>query len=75
MALDGDPFFTFQVHIIQHLVHHIAVANGLGMFQQPVGQCTFTMVNMRDDAKIPDILHNGCKDKPEVRGTNYELQF
>ena len=32
MALDGDALFPFQVHIIQHLVHHIPVADGTGRF-------------------------------------------
>ena len=30
VALDGDTLFTFQVHVIQHLVHHISVADGAG---------------------------------------------
>jgi hypothetical protein len=26
-------------------------------FQQPVGQGTFSVINMSNDAKIPDVLH------------------
>jgi hypothetical protein len=57
MAFNGDAFFPLQVHIIQYLVHHIPFADGFGMLQQSVGQGAFTVVNMSDDAKIPDILH------------------
>ena len=57
VALDGDAFFPFQVHIVQYLVHHVAVADGGGDCKQPVCQGTFTVINMGDDAKIADILH------------------
>lgn len=57
MALNGNAFFPFQVHIVQHLRLHIPVANGMGKLQQPVGQGTLSMVNMGDDAKITDVLH------------------
>ena len=30
VALDGDPLLPLQVHIIQHLVHHFAVADRAG---------------------------------------------
>jgi hypothetical protein len=58
VALDGDTLFSFQVHIIKHLVHHVPVADGIGDLQQPVCQCTLAMVYMCNDAKIPDILHS-----------------
>ena len=56
MALDGDAFFSFQVHIVQHLVHHISFADGVGNLQKPVSQGGFAVVNMCDDAKVTDVL-------------------
>ncbi len=57
MAFNSDAFFPFQVHIIQNLVLHISFANGIGRLQEAVGQGTFAVVNMGNNAKIPDILH------------------
>ena len=57
MALDGNTFFTFQVHVIQHLRLHIPVRYGMGKLQQAVCQGTFTVVNMGYDTEIPNILH------------------
>src|SRR5580700_10721983 len=67
MALYGDSLFSFQVHIIEYLVHHVSVANGMGNLQKTVGKGGFSVINMGNDAKIPDILHyvflalNACK--------------
>ena len=30
MAFNGNAFFSFQVHIIQHLGQHIPVTDGIG---------------------------------------------
>ena len=57
VALDSDAFFSFEVHIVQHLVHHFPVGDGIGCLQKTICQGAFTMVNMRDDTKIPDMLH------------------
>jgi hypothetical protein len=57
VAFDGDPLLPFEVHIIQHLVHHISFADGIGGLKQSVGQCTFAVVDMRDDAEITDMFH------------------
>ena len=57
MAFYGDAFFPLQVHIIQYLGMHIPVAYGAGALQQPVCQCTFPVIYMCNDAKIPDVLH------------------
>jgi FkbM family methyltransferase len=57
MAFDGDAFFAFQVHIVQHLVHHFAFADGIGNLQETVCQRGFTVIYVCNDAEIPDILH------------------
>ena len=56
MALDSDPFFSFQVHIVQHLVHHVTVADGMGSLQKTISQGGFAMVNMSDDTKVANVL-------------------
>ena len=57
VTFNGNSFLSFQVHIIQHLVHHISFADGVGRLQKAVSQGGFAVVNMSDDAKITDVLH------------------
>ncbi len=61
VTLNGNALFPLQIHVVQYLVHHVALTNGLGMLQQSVGQGTLSVVNMGDDAKIPDMLHKCAK--------------
>ncbi len=58
VALDGNALLPLQVHVVQYLVFHFPVAERAGQLQQPVRQCGLPMVDMCDDAKIADILHN-----------------
>ena len=57
MTLNGNSFLTLQIHIIQHLVHHVAFADCVCGLQKAVRQGGFSVVDMSDDAKIPDIIH------------------
>ncbi len=57
LAFDCNPTFPFQVHAIQGLFLEILFANGLGILQKTVGQCTLPMVDMGNNAKVADILH------------------
>jgi hypothetical protein len=56
MTFNGDPFFSLKVHIIQHLVHHLAFADRICHLQKAVSESGFPMIDMGDDAKIPDVL-------------------
>ncbi len=58
VALDGDALLPLQVHVVQHLVLHLPVAERTRQFQQPVRQRALSVVDMRDDAKVADVLHN-----------------
>ena len=52
MALDGDSPLPLQIHVVEHL--SFGDLDGVGMFQESVGQGGFAMVDMRYDAKISD---------------------
>ena len=52
----GDAALSFQVHGVQELFFHIAVRHGAGKFQKTIGQGTFSMINMGDDAKVADVF-------------------
>jgi hypothetical protein len=38
------------------------MTDGLRVFQKPVGQCAFPMIDMGYNTEIPNVLHKSCKD-------------
>ncbi len=60
MTFNCDASFLFQFHIVEHLVAHFPVANGFCVNQHPVGQCTFPVVDVSNDAKITNLIHIYC---------------
>ena len=55
MALDGNATFPFQIHIIKDLCgSHLGAVKGVGYFQQAISQCGFSMINMCDNAEVPE---------------------
>jgi hypothetical protein len=57
MAFNRYPPFLFQFHAVEHLIVHIPFRDGIGELEQAVGKGAFAMVDMRNDAKVPDVLH------------------
>ncbi len=55
MTLDSDTPFPLKVHIVKYLT--FCNLGGMSIFQEPVGQCAFPMVDMGYDTEIPDMLH------------------
>ena len=50
-----DSPFTFQVHVIEHLVLKFALRDRPGPHEQPIGQRALTMVDMRDDREVTNL--------------------
>jgi len=55
VGLDGDPAFSLQVHVIQHLVGHLSGGEGAGELEDAIRQCGFAVVDMGDDGEIADV--------------------
>ncbi len=53
-GLDGDAALAFEVHRIEQLGGHFALADGASEFEEAVGQRGLTVVDVRDDAEIAD---------------------
>jgi hypothetical protein len=53
--LDRDPPFPLEIHGIEHLIAHLTPFHGAGLLEHPVRKGGFPMVDMSNDAKIPDI--------------------
>ena len=71
MAFDGNAALALQIHIVQCLCLHIALADRVGVFQQAVGERTFPVVNVCNNAKVANISHVililFLQTKPKVR--------
>ena len=52
--LDGDSPLPFQLHLVQDLFPHLPGIHGVGRLQQPVGQSRLPVVDVGDDAEVPD---------------------
>ena len=56
LGFDGDAAFTLDIHVIKHLIFHFAVTQPATGLNQTVGNGRFTMVDMRDNRKVPDLV-------------------
>ena len=59
-GLNGDAALALEVHRVEHLRAHLALAERAGQLEQAVGQRGLAVVNVRDDAKIADVLRVHC---------------
>src|SRR5690606_29607434 len=59
-SLDRNAFLALEVHRVENLLHHVPVADRVGMLEQSISQCRLPVVDVRDDAEVsyvPLILH------------------
>jgi len=54
--LDGNPLLALQLHGVEHLLLHLALLHRPRDLQKPVRERGLPVVDMRDDAEIPDVL-------------------
>jgi hypothetical protein len=54
LRLDRDPALTLELHRVEELIAHVALAHGLGQLQDAVGQRRLAVVDVRDDREVPD---------------------
>src|SRR3989344_2628390 len=54
----GNSPFTLKVHPVEHLFLHSSRFYSAGEFKHPVGESGFTMIDMRDDAEVPNVHKN-----------------
>ena len=55
LRLDGNSPFSFQVHIIKHLILHLPVGQQSGHFNNTVSQGRLSVINMSNNTKITDL--------------------
>ena len=54
--LDCNAALTLNVHIVEELFLHIAACNGAGLLENTVCKRRFAVINMGNDAEIPNVL-------------------
>ena len=58
VAFNGNAPLPLQVHIIQQLILFFALCYRTGLIEQTVGQGTLPVIDMRNDAEIPNVFHS-----------------
>ena len=55
-SLDRHALFALQIHRVEHLFRHLTRGERAGVLQQAIRQRRFAVIDVRDDAKIPDVF-------------------
>ena len=55
-ALIVMPRCALQVHVVEQLLAELALGDGAGHFEQPIGQRALAVVDVGDDREIADVL-------------------
>jgi hypothetical protein len=61
LRLDGYPPLFFNVHRVKNLCLHLSVAQAAAALNQAICKCGFAVVNVRNDGKISDVVHQGMQ--------------
>ena len=59
VGLDGDAALALDVHRVEELLLHVAVGDGPGRLDQPVGEGGLAVVDVGDDGEIADVREVG----------------
>jgi hypothetical protein len=54
-GLDGDPALALEVHVVEDLLLELALGDGAGAHEQPVGERALAVVDVGDDREIPNL--------------------
>ena len=60
MRLDRDAALALEIHVVEQLLLHVAQGNGLRLLENAVGKRALAVVNMCNDAEIPDFALFQC---------------
>src|ERR1700690_3525688 len=56
LRLDRNSALALQIHGIEHLRGHLTLREGAGQLEQTIRQRRFAVVDVCNDAEIPDVL-------------------
>ena len=55
LGLDGDAALALDIHIVEHLLGHLALGKAARRLDQTIGQRRFAVVDMGHDREIADM--------------------
>lgn len=56
LGFDGDASFSLYLQLVEVLRLAMALLDGAGELQKPVGERRLSVVDVRDDGEVPDPL-------------------
>src|SRR5215471_14692147 len=59
LCLDRDPALALELHIVEHLLAHLARVEPAASLDQPISEGRLAVVDMRDDREIADQAKRG----------------
>ena len=57
LRFDGYAALFFDIHRVQNLRTHLSVLQAAAALDEPVSERGFAMINVRNDRKISDVIH------------------
>ena len=67
LRLDGDAALALDVHLVEVLRAHLPCVDDPGELQHPVGQRRLAVVDVGDDAEVPDVATSVRPDRSWAR--------
>src|SRR5438093_9283554 len=58
-GLDGDAALALQIHVVEHLIVHLADLDRTRLLQQTIGEGRLAVVDVGDDGEVPNVLRLG----------------
>ena len=61
LRLDRDAALALDVHRVEHLRFHLAVAQAAAALDDAVGQRALAVVDVGNDREVADVVHASCE--------------
>src|SRR5690606_10342843 len=58
VQFDRDAALALEIQRIEHLLIHLATRERARLLEQPVGKCRLAVIDMRNDAEVPNMIDN-----------------
>ena len=55
LRLDRNPALPLEIHVVEKLILFLSLGHGVRHVEESIRERAFTMIDMRDDAKIADV--------------------
>jgi hypothetical protein len=75
LRLDGNTSLAFDIHRVKHLLFHLAVGQAPAQVDDAICQCGFAVIDMGNNGKITDMLHEAQNNNPVESGGFAKREF